>query len=54
VRYLYPLALLALALWVFKHTGGSRPARDRVHTSQREKIDFMLWSLELRELEEDA
>jgi len=54
VRYLYPLALIATALWVFKYTGGPRIIRDRVHTGHREKIDFMLWSLELREMEEDA
>jgi len=54
VRYLYPLALLAVGLWVFKNTGGPRIIRDRVHTGHQEKIDFMLWAMELRELEEDA
>jgi len=54
VRYLYPLALIAVGLWVFKYTGGPRIIRDRVHTNQREKIDFMLWSMELRAMEEDA
>jgi len=54
VRYLYPLALVAVGLWVFKYTGGPRIIRDRVHADVREKIDFMLWTLELRELEEDA